>query len=270
MSAAPVQDRIQSLDVMRGFAVLGILAVNAALFAAPWQASANPNLAPLDVNAQTLWSWLAMHVLFEFKCITLFSLLFGASLYLVGGERGDAERERVLRQQYEIRTATWIRPDEVVPKFKDDTGEEMLEAGLFDLVSAFKELLDRRKLLVQHEIEGEGKSLDQAIADLLAMIKVGESLEFMTIFENLNTKAEMILMFIALLELVAGRDLDESDLQSLGAITELVTAAVVNASLYASQQAAVRRLRDLDAEITRLNQLRDRADKVSNLLSAQA
>lgn len=108
----------------------------------------------------------------------------------------------VLRQQYEIRTATWTRPDEVIPKFKDDAGEEMLEAGLFDLVSAFKELLDRRKLLVQHEVEGEGKSLDQAIMDLLAMIKVGESLEFMTLFENLSTKAEMILTFIALLELV--------------------------------------------------------------------
>lgn len=108
----------------------------------------------------------------------------------------------VLRQQYEIRTATWIRPDEVVPKFKDDAGEDMLEAGLFDLVSAFKELLDRRKLLVRLEVEGEGKSMDQAIDDLLAMIKIGESLEFMTIFENLETKAEMILTFIALLELV--------------------------------------------------------------------
>lgn len=89
-----------------------------------------------------------------------------------------------------------------MPKFKDDAGEEMLEAGLFDLVSAFKELLDRRKLLVQHEIENEAKTLDQAINDLLAMIKIGESLEFMSVFENLNTKAEMILMFIALLELV--------------------------------------------------------------------
>lgn len=108
----------------------------------------------------------------------------------------------VLRQQYEIRTATWIRPDAVVPKFKDDAGEDMLEAGLFDLVSAFKELLDRRKLLVQHEIEGEGRTLDQAINDLLTMIKAGESLEFMTIFENLNTKAEMILIFVALLELI--------------------------------------------------------------------
>ncbi len=108
----------------------------------------------------------------------------------------------VLRQQYEIRTATWIRPDVVVPKFKDDAGEEMLEAGLFDLVSAFKELLDRRKLLVQLEVEGEGKSVDQAIQDLLAMIRVGESLEFMSLFESLNTKAEMILTFIALLELI--------------------------------------------------------------------
>ncbi|MBK5255948.1 MAG: segregation/condensation protein A [Vicinamibacteria bacterium] len=108
----------------------------------------------------------------------------------------------VLRQQYEIRTATWIRPDEVVPKFKDETGEDMLEAGLFDLVSAFKELLDRRKLLVEHEIEGEGRTLDQAMNDLLALIKVGESLEFMTIFESLSTKAEMILTFVALLELI--------------------------------------------------------------------
>jgi signal transduction histidine kinase len=52
---------------------------------------------------------------------------------------------------------------------------------------------------------------------------------------------------VALLELVAGRDLDDADLSSLRAVTELVTAAVVNASLYASQQTAVRRLRELDA-----------------------
>ncbi len=52
---------------------------------------------------------------------------------------------------------------------------------------------------------------------------------------------------VAVLEITAGRTLDGADLQSMRAVTELVTAAVVNASLYASQQAAVRRLRDLDA-----------------------
>jgi len=97
----PVQadSRIKSLDVMRGFAVLGILIVNAAFFAAPWQTSQNPLLPPLDIDQATLWSWFVMHVFFEFKCITLFSLLFGASIYLVGGERSDKDRGKVLRRR---------------------------------------------------------------------------------------------------------------------------------------------------------------------------
>lgn len=52
---------------------------------------------------------------------------------------------------------------------------------------------------------------------------------------------------IARLELVAGRELDTSDLRSLRALVELITAAIVNASLYASQQEALRNLQELDA-----------------------
>lgn len=51
---------------------------------------------------------------------------------------------------------------------------------------------------------------------------------------------------VALLRLVAGRDLDAAELQSLRALTELVTAAVVNGALYASQQETLHRLRELD------------------------
>jgi uncharacterized protein len=101
MSVSPVseQERLPSLDVMRGIAVLGILAVNAAFFAAPWQTGINPTLAPLAVSEGTLWSWWAMHVFFEMKFITLFSLLFGASLYLIGGAREDVERGALLRRR---------------------------------------------------------------------------------------------------------------------------------------------------------------------------
>lgn len=99
--AAPVQEasRIKSLDVMRGFALLGILAVNAAYFAAPWQTGTDPLLPPLAVDESTLWTWFIMHVFFEFKCITLFSMLFGASIYLVGGERSDKARGAILRRR---------------------------------------------------------------------------------------------------------------------------------------------------------------------------
>ncbi len=98
---APVQEqsRIKTLDVLRGFAVLGILAVNAAYFAAPWQTGFDPTLPPLAIDQTTLWSWFVMHVFFEFKCITLFSILFGASIYMVGGERSDKERGAVLRRR---------------------------------------------------------------------------------------------------------------------------------------------------------------------------
>jgi uncharacterized protein len=105
MSAPPIEERerIASLDVMRGFAVLGILAVNAVYFAAPWQTAVNPALAPLTVTDATLPAWLAMHVVFEAKCITLFSLLFGVSIYLVGGENGDPVRGPIL-----LRRLLWL------------------------------------------------------------------------------------------------------------------------------------------------------------------
>jgi segregation and condensation protein A len=111
------------------------------------------------------------------------------------------EAAGVLHQQAQIRAAQWTRPDTVLPTF-DDAGEEMLEAGLYDLIAAFKELLERRKTLIAHEIEHEGPPLEARMDELLAMIREGESLEFLELFAELVTKAEMIVTFLALLELV--------------------------------------------------------------------
>jgi segregation and condensation protein A len=111
------------------------------------------------------------------------------------------EAAGILHQQAQIRAATWMRPDTVVPTF-DDAGEEMLEAGLFDLIAAFKELLDRRKTLLAHEVEAEGKSIEDRIDELLALIKEGESIEFLELFAAQETKGDMILTFLALLELI--------------------------------------------------------------------
>jgi segregation and condensation protein A len=111
------------------------------------------------------------------------------------------EAAGILHQQAQIRAAQWTRPDTVLPRF-DDAGEEMLEAGLYDLIVAFKELLDRRKALIAHEIEAEGPPVEQRMDELLAMIREGESLEFLELFASLDTKGEMIVTFLALLELI--------------------------------------------------------------------
>jgi len=111
------------------------------------------------------------------------------------------EAAGILHQKGQIRAATWTRPDTALPAI-DDAGEEMLEAGLFDLISAFKELLDRRKALFAHEVAHEGKSIEERMEDLLALIKEGESIEFLELFAAEGTKPGMIVTFLALLELI--------------------------------------------------------------------
>jgi segregation and condensation protein A len=111
------------------------------------------------------------------------------------------EAAGVLHQKAEIRAATWTRSDAVLPRW-DEAGEEMLEAGLFDLVSAFKELLERRKTLLAHEVESSGKSVEQRMDELMELIREGESVEFLELFASQETKADMIVTFLALLELI--------------------------------------------------------------------
>lgn len=108
----------------------------------------------------------------------------------------------VLYEKGQIRAATWTRPETALPAFLDDAGEEMLEAGLFDLISAFKELLDRRKTLLAHEVESGGKSVEQRMEEVLALLREGQSVDFLDLFEGQATKADMIVTFLALLELI--------------------------------------------------------------------
>lgn len=100
---APVAaaQRIVTLDVLRGAAVLGILAVNAAAFALPMMAiemRSSPSPFPAEANASGVAQWVVA-VFFRQKFVTLFSLLFGVSIFLVGGDGGDAAKERVLRRR---------------------------------------------------------------------------------------------------------------------------------------------------------------------------
>lgn len=91
-------DRILQLDMLRGWAVLGILAVNAMAFAWPVTALMSPG----DVFGHTgsnAWGDWVTEVFFQDKFRTLFTLLFGASIFLVGGEREDEGRGKLLRSR---------------------------------------------------------------------------------------------------------------------------------------------------------------------------
>ncbi len=73
--------RIITLDVLRGVAVLGILLMNVIAFAYPGPAYINPR-AWGGMSSADQWAWLANFILVEAKMRALFSILFGASMLL--------------------------------------------------------------------------------------------------------------------------------------------------------------------------------------------
>ena len=92
-------DRHMSLDVLRGLGVMGILAVNAVAFALPMDVYMTPSLSPFSMAGTEGDAWWVVQTFFHYKFVTLFSMLFGVSLLLVGGERSDKPRGALLRRR---------------------------------------------------------------------------------------------------------------------------------------------------------------------------
>jgi len=97
-SAAPAGDRIATLDVVRGVAVMGILIMNIVGFGMPETAYLNPRAYGGDTGID-LGVYLANFVLFDGKMRGLFSFLFGASTLLVI-ERAQARGASAARIHY--------------------------------------------------------------------------------------------------------------------------------------------------------------------------
>jgi len=76
------KERIASIDVLRGFALLGILPMNIQYFSMISAAYGNPT-AYGDLHGANYWVWLLCHVLADQKFMTIFSMLFGAGIFLM-------------------------------------------------------------------------------------------------------------------------------------------------------------------------------------------
>jgi uncharacterized protein len=88
ISPVAAADRIQTLDVLRGFALLGILIMNIQSYCMPEAAYFFPT-AHGDLNGANYWVWYLSELFARRKFITLFSMLFGAGVVLMH-ERASA------------------------------------------------------------------------------------------------------------------------------------------------------------------------------------
>ena len=88
---APVSStrRLETLDVLRGFALLGILAMNIRAMAAPMSAYMYP-YALFDYEGFSRFAYLFTTVVFDLKMMGLFSMLFGAGILLYANKRTES------------------------------------------------------------------------------------------------------------------------------------------------------------------------------------
>ena len=81
LSPVSSNERIISIDVLRGVAVLGILIMNIQNFSMIGAAYMNPD-AYGDLAGINKWVWILSHIMADQKFMTIFSILFGAGVIL--------------------------------------------------------------------------------------------------------------------------------------------------------------------------------------------
>lgn len=101
---AETGQRIASLDFIRGLAVMGILAANIFAMGQPFPAYMFPDAFTVPPSGGEDWMWTAQFVLIDGKMRGLFSLLFGAGLYLFM-EKAWAKGETVWLQ---VKRLLWL------------------------------------------------------------------------------------------------------------------------------------------------------------------
>ena len=96
--------RIKALDVLRGFAVLGILIMNIQSFAMIETAYINP-AAFGDLTGLNKIVWIVSHILADQKFMTIFSILFGAGILMISDK---AEQKNLKSAGLHYRRIFWL------------------------------------------------------------------------------------------------------------------------------------------------------------------
>jgi segregation and condensation protein A len=105
-----------------------------------------------------------------------------------------------LRQKEYDQQQLFTRAGEVMLESSEE--ELLIEANVFDLLTAFQNVLKEKSFKKDYEIKVTTLSVSDRINDILEILNVSESVTFDSLFTTLNTKQEVIVTFLAVLELM--------------------------------------------------------------------
>jgi segregation and condensation protein A len=110
----------------------------------------------------------------------------------------------LLHERAVLRGAQWIRPDGRIADIAGDeyAYEPEVEVDLFSLLAAFRGVLERAKQRPKVLLPPEEVPVETRIEQLLAQLSETEACGFEDLFSKDDTRAAMIVTFLALLEMI--------------------------------------------------------------------
>jgi len=100
------------------------------------------------------------------------------------------------------RGAQWGRPDGRVAEIVGEAPEPEIEVDLFSLMAAFRQVLERARHRPRVLLPPEQISIETRIDQLLARLSETEACGFEELFGDVETRAGMVVTFLALLEMI--------------------------------------------------------------------
>jgi segregation and condensation protein A len=100
------------------------------------------------------------------------------------------------------RSAQWGRPDGRVAEVVGEAPEPEIEVDLFSLMAAFRQVLERARQRPRVVLPPEQISIETRIEQLNARLSETEACGFEDLFADVQTRAGMIVTFLALLEMI--------------------------------------------------------------------
>ena len=120
---------------------------------------------------------------------------------LIEHQRFKAAAE-LLHEKEIQRSAQWGRPDGRVADLVGDAPEPEIEVDLFSLMAAFRQVMERARQRPVVPLPAEQIPLETRIEQLLARLSDTEACGFEELFADVQTRAGMIVTFLALLEMI--------------------------------------------------------------------
>jgi segregation and condensation protein A len=108
----------------------------------------------------------------------------------------------LLHERETLRSAQWTRPDGPIAEIAGEAPEPEIEVDLFSLISAFRAIVERAKQRPKIYLPGEQISIEDRIEVLLSKLSETEACGFEDLFEDVQTRAGMIVTFLAMLEMI--------------------------------------------------------------------